>query len=116
MSKGIRAQIVKSNYGSANGGVSDTCREVTIVGPGFPERHEPSETAPAVRLVKRVLGGKTAHYFEPVDQPEGMCGPMASGNYVHAYGDEFSTEVGFYGAVPLHDRFETWAQYEAMSR
>lgn len=114
--KGIRAEIVKGRHSSANGGMSDTVTSVTIVGDGFSEHHEPTPDAPAVRLVHRMVGGEPAHYFEPVDQPESMCGPMASGSYVHAYGDEFRKATGIYGAVPLHDRFETWAQYEALSR
>ncbi len=47
-------------------------------------------------------------------RPEGMVGPMAGGNY--ATGDSrFSERVPFYGAVPIHDRFETPAQYSALS-
>ena len=60
---------------------------------------------PAVKIVKRNLGGTYGEYIhaEPVDQPQGMNGPMFGGCYIR--GD--SRTPGVY-PIPLHDRFEAW--------
>ena len=56
----------------------------------------------------------------PLHKPENMMGPAMGGNY--ATGDSRFMEiikkvtgVSFYGAVPIHDRFETWEMYNSMS-
>jgi hypothetical protein len=51
----------------------------------------------------------------------GSVGPMMGGCYVGASDGRFSEAVEeivgarFYGAVPLHDRFETTTEYAAFS-
>lgn len=117
--KGLRAEIVKSPRGDySNGGVSSRFDEVTLVGPEFTGPFEPTESAPPLRLVKRVLGsGRVLFHFEPLAKPLGAVGPMFGGAYVASSDSRFTEAVeGMYGAVPLHDRFETPAQYESLSR
>lgn len=56
----------------------------------------------------------------PLRKPD-QVGPMAGGHYAGTSDGRFSAAVEkilgsrFYGAVPIHDRFETVAQYEALS-
>lgn len=75
---------------------------------------EPDETAPAVRLLPgnmpRAMRGRLK--LVPVDPHPALAagraiGPMMGGSH----GD-----VPAVGMVPLHDRWETPAQYEALSR
>lgn len=114
--RGLRAQILTGKHSSANGGISEQVTEVTLVGPQFPELFAPSESAPAVQMVVRNLGGQTVVHFEPVaSRPEGHVGYMASGAHVHSSDSRFSEAVGFHGAVSLHDRTESQALYNALS-
>lgn len=112
--KGLRAEIIRGRFSSANGGISDHAQQVTVVGEGIDEVFEASEEAPAVRLVTRAVLGKTVYHFEPVARG-GEVGPMASGSYVSLMDSRLSRLVPFYGAVALHDRFETAEQYRALS-
>lgn len=62
-------------------------------------------------LVKRVLWGEKAWYLRPLEvlKPKGSIGPMHGGNYADI-GYELSRLP-----LPIHDRFETPEQYEALS-
>lgn len=112
--KGLRADIYKhSGQDFSNGGISSRCNEVTIVGPGIPEVHEANEHAPAVRINVRQIGGPVVS-LEPVDKPSGVVGPMAGGCYVGTCDSRLREAIGFYGAVSLHDRFETQEQYNRL--
>lgn len=58
-------------------------------------------------LVKRRLfGDKPTLHVEPLDKPEGHV--MAGGAFVSTSDSRWSKMIGFYGAVPLHDRVEGW--------
>lgn len=53
--------------------------------------------------------------------PEGLCGPMAGGNWIEPKG-ELLALIGCNeghrrdaGKIPIHDRYETWADYNAMT-
>lgn len=112
-------EVLRGKYTSANGGVSEHYDSVTV----YPQGTFPSE-------VERVTDAVTLEYGNlagtviavPLNQPEGQCGPMASGAYIATSDSRFREAVEkmlghrFYGAIPLHDRFETWAQYDALSR
>ena len=61
---------------------------------------------------KRNIGGEYLH-VEPVDQqPEGRTSYMFGGCYVGSSDGRFPSRY----PLALHDRTETWAQYEANSR
>lgn len=116
---GITASIYKDRGRScANGGISDTYDQVTIV--NAPGPFEPSDDAPAVELVPGNLPGTVKAV--PTDKPEGAVGPMMGGSYIATSDSRFSELASsicgtkFYGAVPLHDRYETREQYDALSR
>lgn len=74
--------------------------------------HAPDPSAPAVRLLKGNMPANPRGRFkivpvEPHPRQEGGVGPMMGGSYV---------DCPALGLVALHDRWETPAQYEALSR
>ena len=102
----------------SNGGVSGRSSQVVVVLPGggpIPA----NGTIPAVEIVKkRSVGGEQLHVAVPVDGPDDerkSIGPMMGGAYIASSDSRFRELVPFYGAVPLHDRWETPEQYEALS-
>lgn len=88
---------------------------VTLV--DVPGPFEPKPDAPACRLVKRTFNygsnyGSIVH-VEPVEAPEGYPPrTMDGGAYVGCSDSRFREAVeellghAFYGALPLHDRYE----------
>jgi hypothetical protein len=110
---------------------------VTVVNVSGPS--EPTDDAPAVLLVENAMGtvrivpavevtgpGAAVEYHGKwgplLADGDKTIGPMMGGSYVGTSDSRFREAVekllghGFYGAVPFHDRFETPAQYEALSR
>jgi hypothetical protein len=135
---GLRAGIFKRGGTSfSNGGVSESHDELTLVNVAGPFEERPS--APAALLVRGnmpgtvkvviaeecpveegtvILGGDVGSLvgYRPA-KPREAAGPMMGGCYVAASDSRFGEaceELGgerFPGAVPLHDRFESSAQY-----
>ena len=106
---GQSAYIFKSSLGTfAAGGISDTCNQVVVV--NVPGPSEPSPERPGVMLVAGAFPGICIAV--PVD-PRPGAGPMMGGSYIAIPGGAISDKVQditgqrFYGAVPLHDRYET---------
>lgn len=92
-------------------------KEVTLVGVGVDGKpidpvFDATPERPAVEIRKR---GNSISVV-PVDQPKGMVGPMMGGAYVGGSDSRITQAFGFYGAVALHDRFETQETYDALSR
>ncbi len=105
-------------------GLSAAVDEVVVVNCDGP--FEPADHRPAVLIVPNKYGDPIAvpavlddaGHWVPA-RPEGTVGPMMGGCYIATSDSRFkrlSAMLGLYGAVPLHDRFETPAQYEALSR
>ena len=115
--KGIRAHVYKWDLGDCtNGGISSRCGQVTVVGIEGAESHEPTDEAPAVKLVTRTFGSKTIVHAEPVEPvSQGHVGWMAGGNFIATCDSRFSKATDFYGAVSLHDRSESHEQYRQLS-
>lgn len=128
--RGLRLQVYKHRgEDHSDGGLSSRCDDVTLVGvesdwgsqePLAPEAQSEEATwnAPAVVLVKRFVGGRKSFYVRPADEVPSEQGTpwMAGGCHVGTSDSRWSDLTGHYGALPLHDRTETWAQYDAMSR
>lgn len=99
-------------------GASARCEEITVVnlGPDC-ELYEPTPKAPAFRLEPGNLRGTAK--LVPVEQPPNKthAGPMFGGNYGATSDGRFNraveriTGAPFSGAVPIHDRFDTWADH-----
>ena len=98
---------------SSNRGISSRCDKVILVGLGKEcEIFEPTPERPAVRLVRRTLSGRPYLHVEPVEQPEGLVGPMAGGTFIYSTDSRFPSPY----PISLHDRFETQATYDALTR
>jgi hypothetical protein len=110
--KGMRAQIYRHGiHDTSNGGLSSRVAEVTVVGPGIPQLVEPTDDAPAVELGDAGLLGNTVARPR-ANPPAGSTPWMSGGAFI------FSNDSRFpYGdPIRLHDRSESWAQYDALSR
>lgn len=115
---GLRADIYRNSAypdgDTSNGGISSRVNQVTIIDGRINGPSEPSDEAPAVRIVERMLGGEPYYHLEPYDRPEGKLGPMMGGTYV-ATPDSRLRRIAPSGVLPLHDRFETPDEYRSYS-
>jgi hypothetical protein len=125
---GLNARGDTQGRSYSNGGISERVEQVTIVNVEGP--FEPNEDRPAVLLVPGNLSGTVklvvavmdtpGEYSE--DVPLGKVGPMFGGCYVDTSDARLNEAVvrlggpSYGGPVPLHDRYETQAEYDALSR
>ena len=78
--------------------------------PGSRRRRSPADYV-CFRVVRRSFNGAPYMHLELIGpRPAGMVGPMAGGNYAAPV-----SELGPY-PLPIHDRYETAAEYDALSR
>jgi hypothetical protein len=113
-----------SQWGDAtNGGVSSRATRLCVV--NVPGPFEPSADVPGVELVSHVRGCVSLVPTSETDARMGSrdyAGPMMGGNYAGTCDSRFNDKVrkllgqDFYGAVAIHDRFDTWADNEILSR
>ena len=67
-------------------------------------------------VVRRTFCGREIYHLEPVVPPKD-AGWMMGGNYAATSDSRFSRMTGnYYEAIPIHDRQETWAEYDMLSR
>ena len=117
---GLKASIYepKGFKNCSNNGVSARFDHVVVLPtPEFPISgpFEPNEQTPAVTLKRNSQGDIIA---VPVDAPgpeSEFCGPMFGGAYICTSDSRFSQVTKIYAAIPLHDRWETWQQYNRIS-
>ena len=101
--EGMTADIFRSDYDSPTNKMYGK-KSVTIIDKEVPKIFEPSESAPAVRLIRRNIGwGKNEYNYIhaiPYDQPEhrGMFG----GTFIYSSDSRFPAKF----PIPLHDRVE----------
>jgi hypothetical protein len=69
---------------------------------------------PKLRLSRNAFGDLIAVPLEAPDDGRSI-GPMMGGNYIASSDSRFTKAIGFYGAVPVHDRYETPAEYASLS-
>ncbi len=98
-------------YDSTAGGISSKFTKLTLI--NVPGPFDPTPDAPAAVLENGPLGSMK---IVPVFKPEGTVGPMFGGNYAASSDGRFRKAVGFYGAVAIHDRFESPEMYELLSQ
>ena len=125
---GLRVTIYKDKGQTwSNGGVSERVDQLTLVNVEGPS--EPTEDAPAAMLLPNAM--RTVRVIPALRVNDGWVplgatgdktvGPMAGGAYVASSDSRFSEAVEkllghtFYGAVALHDRYETPEQYRTLS-
>jgi hypothetical protein len=109
---------------ATNGGITSRYADLCVV--NVPGPFQPDDDTPAVMLVKGNIGGTAIlvpailvgeDVWVPKGQTQELCGPMAGGNYAATSDGRFGQAVEaiaghrMYAAIPVHDRYETWEQY-----
>ena len=112
--RGLRCSVyVDKHLGDcSNRGISSVVETVTLVGPGIPEIFEPRDDSPAVKLVRRDIGGEYLHVEPEIEHPENETPYMFGGAFIYTCDSRFPSKY----PIPLHDRSETWDQYNLNSR
>lgn len=120
---GLRARVYRSAGPDAScGGVSvnDVIVVVNLDGPFEPTASKRGDgEEPPVLLTEGPLGDpilvpavkNDAGEYEPM-KFDNLVGPMFGGRFAYATDGRFPGHT----AIPIHDRFETVAQYERLSR
>lgn len=122
--RGLRATVLRSAHGdTTNGGITarnDTVF-VAVEDEVLAERLMlPTYTGrePLVYIGRDGLGRDVVAY--PTESPGGSVGgytgPMYGGNCIDSSDSRWRDVVGRYGPVRVYDRYETWAQYERLTR
>ncbi len=116
---GIHCSVLRDGDGEdcTNGGITKLKNWVTVVefdGSDILEGWGADEESPAVRIIKRVLWGEEHFHAEPIEQPAGMVGPMAGGNWIVGHCEAWRNLVGR-RPIKIHDRFETPADHARLS-
>lgn len=117
---GLIIDVYRTGRGDCTGGgVSAKHQELTVVNVDGP--FDPNDDRPAVALIDGHRAGdkivvRVINCADDGDEPEwqqftpGGVGPMFGGNYAGSSDGRWCREVGFSGAVPIHDRYETVEQ------
>ena len=116
-----RAYLTTSEFGSK--GLLEGKKEITL-DVEIPDGYFTEDVEPKAPLYRFVWRDAFGYHLEPVDQPEGMIGPMANGVYAEIPSmvrEKLAKAKGIEEyAVPrlmsVHDRFETPEMYDALSR
>ncbi len=107
MRKGLLVSIYRSDYDCKLNALHGK-KKAVLTGVGIPEIFEPSDECP--ELVLMVPKGKY-NYCEPnIAIPEGHTGYMNGGTFINTSDSRFP----FKGAIPIHDRTETWELYNRL--
>lgn len=117
--KGLSVSIYKDHLGDCtNGGISGG-DAITLVLTSIKDFNgmEVAIEAPfegdETNSVKIVPGNLIGYYKAvPVVQPKGMVGPMFGGNFIYTSDSRFPMKY----PVPIHDRYETQALNDALSK
>lgn len=103
--RGLLAYVYRNgDTDASNGGISSRCQRVIVTGPGVPEIFEASDERPAVEIGKVEYNGETTYHLRPAGEPGTRY--MAGGAFVSTSDSRFRKLFPFYGAIPLHDRYE----------
>ena len=108
---GLRVDIYRNTYQSQLNAFAGVV-EITVV--NVPGPFEPTRTAPAARLIPGHGPGQVI--VVPAEQPAGMVGPMFGGAFAYTSDSRWFEAAKMYGAVPVHDRFETPDRHDLLSR
>ena len=114
--KALQIEVFKrSGADCTNNGISSRFNELLLLcESGFIDVDEENPPQNLVRLKCRYLFGENHYSIEPVKQPDG-AGWMMGGNYAACSDSRFWDMVGrAHGAVAIHDRQESWKQYNSM--
>jgi hypothetical protein len=99
-----------------NGGVTGLHERVILVPLGATTPDPVLARLPILKVVSRNIGGKTYLHAEPIDKcPSNRVGYMAGGNFVYTSDSRYRQFVCEY-PISVHDRSETQAQNDLLSR
>lgn len=98
--KGLMVYVYRTNYDATNGGVTSSHDRVLLVGEGVPEVFKASDDLPALRLVKRIIGGNPYLHAEPIEKHGKHH--MFGGNFIYVSDSRFPNRY----PIPVHDRTE----------
>lgn len=118
--KCLPVDVFRSHYGDcSNGGISAGNNTLYLeCERGFLDK-DPSDPT-CLRLVKREFGGGTYYHAESYtgkaaifSRTDGATvGPLFGGTFIYTSDSRFPADY----PIPLHDRYETPEQYDALSR
>ncbi len=116
--KGLHADVYRDANGGdyTNGGITGRCKTILIVGEGpDTEVFDEDPKYPSVRILRRYIGGSTYIYAVPMEQPakDSMAGPCFGGNFIYSQDSRFRNICPY--PIPVHDRWDTWKQYNILS-
>jgi len=123
MKHAISVSVLYTTYGGkisdcTNGGVTSKNERVLLLPLGVEATPEQlNGPLPVLKVVQRFFGGKEYLHAEPVNRPgKGTIGSwMYGGNAVYCSDSRYSEWVCQY-PIKVHDRTETPAQYDMLSR
>lgn len=117
---GLSVSVYRWGLGDCtNGGESAEVGSLCVV--NIPGPFNPGPGHPAFELVQGP-GGQGHAILRPLQGRSGMVGPMFGGNFGYSSDSRFSEAVREvtgspgYGAVPIHDRYDTPEDYAALTR
>jgi hypothetical protein len=119
---GLLIWIHRADYDSVRN-VFHGCAKITLVDADGP--FDPSPDAPAATLATSPYGDPI---IIPLDwPPDRPAGPSFGGTFAATSDSRFGAAVvkatgirtgrhGYYAAVPIHDRFDTWDDFDRLTR
>lgn len=117
--KALPISVYRSDFISdcSNGGITSRFKRLLVIcQDGFIDVDENNPPENLCKVVRRHLFGRDVFHVEPVAAPKG-AGWMMGGNYAATSDSRFSALCGKqYGALAIHDRQETWEEYDILSR
>lgn len=87
-------------------------KSVTVINAEGP--FEPTEDRPAAKIISTLAGSKIIVPADEYSDKDGV--QMSGGTFGYSSDSRFTKTAGTYNAVPIHDRRETWSDYERYSR
>lgn len=113
--KGLSVDVLKTvGYPDCSGGgvTSKFSHFVLLTDNPRAQVFKVTEDSPALRLVKRTIGGEPYVHAEPDGPaPKGCVGPMAGGAFVYSCDSRFREITGVSYPISVHDRYETVEDY-----
>jgi len=108
MPKGLLVDVMGTDC-TNNGVTSGKSRAILVLSDC--QVFESSEDAPALKIE---IGYKGRILAVPYDSEigKGKCGGMFGGHFIYTSDSRFPHDY----PIPVHDRFETWQEYEHYSR
>lgn len=114
--KALPVSVYRSDFISdcSNGGITSRFKRLLVICPdGSIDVDEENPPENLCKVVKRHLFGRDVFHIEPVARPTG-AGWMMGGTYAATSDSRFSRLCGDqYGAIAIHDRQESWEQYNS---